>query len=143
MKRLVVSGLVAMLCATNSVAQEVRKVESRDVDSKIKLETVVSGYLADINGKYKLRLTEITFKPGGYGGEHHHVGPGIRVVTSGELTFVKPDKTTIYKAGDVYYESGDATHSAYNKGDVPVVLLNFEILPADWKGGSGVPPKSK
>jgi len=143
MKRLVVSGLVAMLCVTNSIAQEVRKVESRDVSSKIRDEAVVSGYLADVNGKYKLRVTETTVGPGGYTGDHHHVGPGIRVVTSGELTFVQSDKTTIYKAGDAFYESGDVTHSGYNKGNVPLVFLNFELLPVDWKGGSVVPPKSK
>src|SRR5437773_10990333 len=84
MKRLVVSGLVAMLCVTNCSAQDVRKVESSDVSSKIRDEAVVSGYLADVNGKYKLRVTERTDGPGGYTGDHRHVGPAIGVVTDDE-----------------------------------------------------------
>ena len=42
-----------------------------------------------------------------------------------------------------FYESGDVTNASYNKGNVPFVVLQCEILPVDWKGGSGVPPKSK
>jgi quercetin dioxygenase-like cupin family protein len=29
---------------------------------------------------------------------------------------VKGDKTTVYKAGDVFFEPGDVTHRAYNRG---------------------------
>ena len=143
MKRLVISGLLAMLYVTNSVAQDAWKLERKNFDSKIKLEAAVSGYLADLNGKYKLRVTEVTLGPGGYVGEHHHAAPGMRVVTAGELTFVQAAKTTIYKAGDIFYESGNVTHSAHNKGNVPVVLLITEIIPVDWKGGTAIQPKSK
>jgi quercetin dioxygenase-like cupin family protein len=93
--------------------------------------------------KYKFRVTQITYEPGGYTGDHHHVGPGIRYVASGELTFVEQDKTRIYKTGDYYFESGDLTHTAINNTSSPTVLINIEILPADWKGGTAVPPKSK
>jgi quercetin dioxygenase-like cupin family protein len=103
----------------------------------------MSGYLTELNGKYKLRATETTIEPGGFVGEHHHIGPGIRYIASGELTYVEGGRTTIYKAGDYFYESGDVTHSAYNKGSSPMVNIIFEILPADWKGGSAVLPKSK
>jgi hypothetical protein len=33
-------------------------------------------------------VIEITYEPGGYTGEHHPVGPGIRFVAAGESTFV-------------------------------------------------------
>ncbi|MDZ4341526.1 MAG: cupin domain-containing protein, partial [Candidatus Binatia bacterium] len=76
-------------------------------------------------------------------GEHHHVGPGIRFVASGELTFVQEGKTTTYKTGEYFYEAGNITNAAYNRSNSPVRIINFEILPTDWKGGSALPPKSK
>ena len=142
MKRLTLLLFVALFYVVGySSAQQ--QVERKGVTSAVKIEQAVSGHLTELNGKYKLRATETTIEPGGYAGEHHHVGPGIRYVASGELTFVQHDKTTIYKAGDYFYESGDVTHSGSNKGSSPVVLIIFEILPPDWTGGTAVPPKSK
>ena len=142
MKRLTLMLLVGLLhVAGSSSAQQ--QVERKGLTSVVKLEQMVSGYLTELNGKYKLRVSEVTFEPGGYSGPHHHAGPGLRYVASGELTFVQADKTTIFKKGDYYYESGDITHSAYNKTNSPLVLIIFEILPADWAGGSTMPPKSK
>jgi quercetin dioxygenase-like cupin family protein len=97
------------------------------------------GYLTDINGKYKLRVTELTLEPGGYVGEHNHAGPGIRLMTLGEMTYVLPNHTMIYKAGDFFFESGDINHTVYNKTDQPNQHLLFEILPADLKGPSLMP----
>jgi quercetin dioxygenase-like cupin family protein len=143
MKRLLIVGFLATLCVTNSVAQDTQKVERKDMEGKVKLEAVVSGYLAELNGKYKLRVTETTFKPGGYIGDHHHIGPGIRVVAAGEVTRVQAGKTTTLKAGDAYYVSGNDASANQNKGDVPAVVLVFEIMPVDWKGSTAVPPRSK
>ena len=67
----------------------------------------------------------------------------MRVVTSGELTFIQPDKTTIYKIGDTFYESGDVTHTAKNLGSVPVTVLSFELVPVDVKGSTQVLPRAK
>jgi quercetin dioxygenase-like cupin family protein len=142
MKRLTLLLFVALFHVVGySSAQQ--PVERKGQTSTVKLEEAVSGHLTELNGKYKLRVTEVTFEPGGYIGEHHHVGPGIRFVTSGELTFVQHGKTTIYKAGDYFYEAGNMTHSASNKTSAPVVIIIFEILPPDWKGGTAVPPKSQ
>jgi quercetin dioxygenase-like cupin family protein len=143
MKRLLLSGLIAMFCITNSVAQEAGKIERKGTAGKVKQEEVVAGYLTGLNGKYKLRVSENTFEPGGYIRDHHHAGPGIRVVTAGEFTLVQDGKTTVKKAGDTFYEAGDVSIGLQNRGKVPAVLLNFEILPVDWKGPSNVPVKSK
>ena len=143
MKRLLLSGLIAMFCITNSVAQEAGKVERKGTAAKVKHEEVVSGYLTDLNGTYKLRVSENTFQPGGYVGDHHHAGPGIRVITAGEFTLVEAGKTRILKAGDTFYEAGDVSVALQNKGKVPAVILNFEILAVDWKGSSNIPEKSK
>lgn len=130
---------LAMAATVPAFAQQT--VDRKGAASTIKLQQVVSGHLTEINGKYKLQVTETTYEPGGYTGEHHHVGPGIRYVVSGELTFVEEGKTTVYRAGDYFYEAGNITNAAYNKSSSPVRVLIFEILPADWKGGSAVPPK--
>lgn len=141
MKARILAAVPAMLCLTVAFAQEPAKVEIKGADSKNKIEQTVSGHLTELNGKYKVRLVETTIQPGGHIGKHHHAGPGIRLIKSGQLTFVTADKTTIYKAGDHFYESGDVTHEAFNKDNAPVQIINFEIVPVSLKGGSAMPPK--
>lgn len=143
MKRLTLFVAFVALFHVAGYASAQQKVERKGVASTVKLDQAMSGYLTALNGKYKLVATETTFEPGGLVGDHHHVGPGIRYVVSGELTLVGEGKTRIYKAGDYFYESGDVTTAASNKGKTPTRIINFEILPADLKGGSAVPPKSK
>ena len=73
------------------------EVERHDQTSEVKLEAAVSGHLEQLNNKFKLRASETVYQPGGYIGEHHHVGPGIRYIASGELTYIQGDRTTIYR----------------------------------------------
>jgi len=118
------------------------KVDTKGLTAKIKHESPLTGYLKELNGKYKLRVTELVLEPGGYVGEHHHAGPGIRQVTSGYMTYVMPDKTHVYGPGDFFFESGDVTHTALNKTEAPMVHVLFEILPVDHKGPSIMPAKA-
>ena len=115
------------------------KVETKGAAAKIKFESEISGYLDELNGKYKLRVTEVVLEPGGYVGEHNHVGPGIRHVVSGSMTYVLSDKTLVYGPGDYFFESGDVNHSVYNKTDAPAILVLFEVLPPNLKGSSLIP----
>jgi quercetin dioxygenase-like cupin family protein len=117
------------------------KVDTQGLVAKIKFEAPIAGFLSDINGKYKLRVTELTLAPGGHVGEHNHVGPGIRQVTAGEMTYVLPDKTVVYGAGDYFFEAGDVNHTVCNKTDAPMVHVLFEILPAELSGPSLIPVK--
>jgi quercetin dioxygenase-like cupin family protein len=117
------------------------RVDTKGLAPKIKFEHVIAGYLTELNGKYKLRVTELTLEPGGHVGEHNHVGPGIRLMTLGEMAYVLPDKTLTYRAGDFFFESGDVNHTVYNKTDKPNQHLLFEVLPADLKGPSLMPVK--
>jgi quercetin dioxygenase-like cupin family protein len=112
------------------------KVDTKGLVAKIKFEAPLGGFLTEINGKYKLRVTELTLAPGGYVGEHNHVGPGIRQVTSGYMTYVLPKETIVYGPGDFFFETGDINHTVYNKTDAPMVHVLFEILPADLGGPS-------
>jgi len=133
--------IFTLAVAATMPASAQQKVDRKGAASTVKLQQVVSSHLTELNGKYKLLVSEVTYEPGGYTGEHHHVGPGIRYIVSGELTFVEEGKTMVYKAGDYFYEAGNITNAAYNRSNAPVRIINFEILPADWKGGSAVPPK--
>ncbi len=83
------------------------RVDTKGLVAKIKFEAPLGGFLTEINGKYKLRVTELTLAPGGQVGEHNHVGPGIRQVTSGYMTYVLPNETIVYGPGDFFFETGD------------------------------------
>jgi len=115
------------------------RVDTKGLAAKIKFEQVISGPLTDLNGKYKLRVTELTLAPDGHIGEHNHRGPGIRQVTAGEMTYVLPDETVVYKPGDFFFESGDVNHTVYNRTSAPMVHVLFEVLPADVSGPSLIP----
>jgi len=141
MKQLFASGLILLAAAlvmnTSSAQQKV--VEKSGQHSKLKLEHLVAGHLQELNGKYKLRVTEVTYDPSGFIGSHHHVGPGIRCITSGQLSYEQPGRTATFKQGDCFFESGDVVHTAHNLTKEPVILLNFELLPASWSEGSAIP----
>lgn len=130
---------VALVLATNTASAQQKAVEKSGQHSKLKLEQVLAGHLQELNGKYKLRVTEVTYDPGGFIGTHHHSGPGIRCIISGELSYEQPDRTTIFKQSDCFFESGDIAHTAHNLTEKPVVLLNFELLPASWPESSVIP----
>jgi quercetin dioxygenase-like cupin family protein len=115
------------------------RVDTKGLTARIKFEEVISGPLAEVNGRFKLRVTELVLEPGGHVGEHNHIGPGIRQVTVGQMTYVLPDRTIVYNPGDFFFESGDVNHTVYNRTDAPMIHLLFEILPADLKGPSLIP----
>ena len=125
--------------ADRLAAQE--KIEARGLTSTVKLDEVIFGHLTELNGKFKLRATEVTFAPDGYLGVHHHVGPGIRYVLSGEVTFTEGGQSTIYKAGEYFYETGNLAHTAQNKTELPLRILFVEILPNAWTGPTVISPR--
>jgi len=117
-------------------------VERHGMTAKLKIEEIISGHLTELNGKFKLQAYEVTFEPGGTAGVHHHAGPGLRYVAAGQINFVQGGKTTVYKAGDFFFESGNIVHTAHNSSKSPTRMIFFEIVPAEWKGPSSIPPKS-
>jgi quercetin dioxygenase-like cupin family protein len=135
--------LMALLAQAGEVRAQVGvsqvKVDTKGLVAKIRFEAPLEGFLKEINGKYKLRVTELTLDPGGYVGKHNHEGPGIRQVTLGHMTYVLPDKTVVYGPGDFFFESGDINHTVFNKTDAPMVHVLFEILPANLSGPSLIP----
>lgn len=140
MNRLLVVLFALLQVSQCAIAQQ--KVESVGITPLVKLEETVSGHLTELNGKFKLRVTELTFAPGASLGPHHHAGPGIRLVLAGELTFTQAGKATVYRTGDYFFESGNVVHTAQNKTNSPVRVAFFEILPVSWSGPSLIPPKA-
>ena len=134
--------LVVLLGGTDRLAAQ-ETVETRGITSEVKIEEVIFGHLTELNGKFKLRATELTFAPDGYVGVHHHIGPGIRYVISGELTFTMGGQETVYKAGESYFETGNLAHTAQNKTNLPARVLIVEIVPKDWTAPALIVPKSQ
>ncbi|MDI3306741.1 MAG: hypothetical protein QJR07_06515 [Acetobacteraceae bacterium] len=42
------------------------RVDTKGLAARIKFEEVISGPLGDLNGRFTLRVTELTLEPGGY-----------------------------------------------------------------------------
>jgi quercetin dioxygenase-like cupin family protein len=133
--------LAALLSGADRVAAQ-DKVEAAGITSVVKLEEVIFGHLHELNSKFKLRATEVTFAPGAHLGVHHHVGPGIRYVLSGTVTFTEGGQATLYQAGEYFYEAGNIAHTAQNKTDSALRILFFEVVPASWGGPTVILPKS-
>jgi quercetin dioxygenase-like cupin family protein len=142
MRHLTLLLLMALLGGTDRLAAQ-ETVETRGITSEVKLEEVIFGHLTELNGKFKLRATELTFAPDGYVGEHHHVGPGIRYIIFGEFTFAEGGQETVYKAGDYFFETGNLVHTAHNKTNLPARVLIVEIVPKDWTAPALIVPKSQ
>lgn len=142
MMRFTLLLFVALLSGAGRLAAQ-EKVEARGITSMIKIEEVIFGHLTELNDKYKMRASEVTFAPGGYLGVHHHVGPGIRYVLSGELTFTEGGQATVYKAGEYFFETGNLAHTAENKSNIPLRILFVEILPKNWAAPTAIPPSAQ
>jgi quercetin dioxygenase-like cupin family protein len=141
MSRFAALVIMVMFGGADQLAAQA-KVEATGITARTTIEELVSGHLPELNGKWKLRATEVTFAPGAKLGVHHHAGPGIRYVLSGRVTFTQGGKAIVYQAGDYFYESGNIAHTAENKTKQALRILFFEILPADWTAPTVIPPKS-
>lgn len=130
------AGLALLLLLSTNAARA-DAVDLKGFHAKVKAELTDLGHLSELNGKYRIRVTEVAMDPGGYMHAHHHLGPGLRCITAGELTYEIGGKTTVYKPGDCFTETGAVTHESSNPGTAPVVLLNFELLPAAMPEGKG------
>lgn len=139
----VVVGLLLMLgvpVALSPYGEGQAAVAMHGLEGAVKLEAPVEGFLQPLNGKLKLRATEIAFEPGGGLGDHLHVGPGIRLVLAGELTVTDAASGQEQRvaAGGYFYEAGDRSFRVENPAPQPARLLVVEVLPADWQGSAAV-----
>ena len=101
MMRLTLLCMIALLGGVDRLAAQ-EKVEVRGVTSEVKIEEVTFGHLTELNDRFKMRATEFELAPGAFIGAHHHAGPGIRYILSGEITITEGGIVTVYKAGEYY-----------------------------------------
>jgi mannose-6-phosphate isomerase-like protein (cupin superfamily) len=78
-----------------------------------------------------------TVLPGGQSGWHYHPGPSLVTVVQGTATFYDGDDPTctprVFTAGTgIIDDSVDASHVHLlrNEGDVPLITVTFQIVPA-------------
>ena len=125
---IVITFLLAALAIVSRAQSNTSVVERSGLHADLKIEQLISGNLTELNGKYKLRVAAVTYEPGGFVGNHHHAGPGLRCVYAGTLTYVQQGVTNHFGPGDCFYESGNVDHHAQNEGNEAVQLFNFQIL---------------
>jgi len=137
---LVASVLLALasFVLTANAQERNGEIERNGLYADLKIEQVITGNLTELNGKHRLRVADVTYEPGGFVGNHHHAGPGLRCVYEGTLTYVQQGATNHYGPGDCFYESGNVDHHAQNEGTGPVRLFKFQILPKDWTGSLAI-----
>ncbi len=61
-------------------------------------------------------------------------------MTEGETEYIMPDRTVTYRAGDIFFETGDVSHRVEDISVKVSKHLLFEILPIDVEGPSLIPP---
>ena len=123
------SASLALACLFAASGAYADDVDLKGFHAKVEADLTDLGHLAELNGKYRIRVTEVTMDPGGYMHAHHHLGPASAACSRARWKYEIGGKTTIYKAGDCFTETGAMTHESSNVGTTPVVLLNFELLP--------------
>ncbi len=77
---------------------------------------------------FNSKVTRVVFPPAFKTPAHTHDGPGPRYVVKGALKVIEGNKTAIYKAGDVFWETGELM-SVENLSNAPAELILFEMLP--------------
>lgn len=75
------------------------------------------------------KIVRVTFPPKFETPWHEHKGPGPRYILKGQLTVTEDGKTNIYRAGDVFWESG-LRMKVENTGEGEAELIIFELAPS-------------
>ena len=79
LKTLTLALVLAAFGISAANAQQLAAVESKGKHGQVKLDKVVTGYLSDLNGRFRLRVTEVTYDPSGYIGPQYQFGSSIRL----------------------------------------------------------------
>jgi quercetin dioxygenase-like cupin family protein len=96
--------------------------ENADIQRTVLLQQHVTLPSPNVNGK----VIRVNFPVGFKTPRHTHEGPGPRYVVKGTLQVVEGDKTGIYSAGEVFWETGQSM-TVENIGGEPAELIIFEM----------------
>ncbi len=93
----------------------------------------VFGATFDWDGSAILRLDQVTFPPGARAYRHVHPGPGIRVLTAGEIEIKSDHDCTMMHPGDAWFEDADSPVQA-TAGDTSTAFVRAMVLPEAYLG---------
>lgn len=116
---LITIGLPVIMYTHNAAAEE-----KKGLQRSILLENMLTLPGNRLNGK----VIRVSFPTGFKTPRHTHDGPGPRYVVKGTLKVDEGDKTGIYSAGEVFWESGQSM-TVENVGGEPAELIIFELAP--------------
>jgi quercetin dioxygenase-like cupin family protein len=80
-------------------------------------------------GNYDLVSQVIDLPPGGAIPKHQHGGPAVAQVLTGEITVTDAMGEKVFKAGQMFTESGGYVHMAANKGSVTTRVAVSYLIP--------------
>ncbi|GAB6140617.1 hypothetical protein JCM14076_13460 [Methylosoma difficile] len=114
-----VSALL-MIASFNALGQE-----NPAMQRSVLLQNQVDLPSSEITAK----VMKVVFAPGFKTPWHTHEGPGPRYVVKGQLEVTEAGKTQTYKAGEVFWETGERM-AVENIGKSEAELIIFEMAPA-------------
>lgn len=119
--------LLACVCAVVAVA-------GLRAYGQMQLKAPVSVAMADMPvtlaaGDYDIVNQLLDVMPGGYMRQHHHGGPVIVMVISGELTITDEKGTRVLTSGQSLTEETTYVHSAANTGATIAHLAVTYVIP--------------
>jgi quercetin dioxygenase-like cupin family protein len=107
-----------------ALSQSALAKESPEIKRTVLLQQNVTLPAPHVNSK----VIRVNFPNGVKTPRHTHEGPGPRYVVKGTLQVVEGDKTGIYSAGEVFWETGQSM-TVENIGGEPAELIIFEMGP--------------
>lgn len=126
-KTIIPKKSVILLSALLFIAiQTVFAAEKPGFNRSVLLENRVELNSKHINAK----TIRVIFPPNFKTPWHTHEGPGPRYIVKGKLQVVEGNKTTIYQAGDVFWESGKLMSVENLSGQEAAELIIVELAPA-------------
>jgi quercetin dioxygenase-like cupin family protein len=78
-----------------------------------------------------IRVTALTFVPGGATGRHQGIEPEIGIVMDGELTVESPSGLQSLSPGSVYWMPGLTPHDVRNESSRPAKLYDIFLKRCD------------
>lgn len=98
--------------------------DAAEIKRTVLLQQKVTLPSPNVNGK----VIRVSFPQGVKTPRHTHEGPGPRYVVKGTLQVIEGDKTGVYSAGEVFWESGQSM-TVENIGGESAELIIFEMGP--------------
>jgi quercetin dioxygenase-like cupin family protein len=104
--------------------------DEADVDGAL----LSRAFEADPSSDWVVRCDRVDFPLGGIAHRHVHPGPGIRYLLRGEIEIETEGESTVYRAGEAWFESGPEPVLARASAQEETSFVRALVLPAVWAG---------